>query len=492
MTHSRHPGPGASAARGALQALWLLLLLPGSALGQRITGEVVTLGWAEPVSGALVVLLDARMAAVDSVLSDGSGRYLFVNVKPGEYQLQAVMNGEFSTLSESVRVPSPGGSAEMLLVMPSGLMGQAQSCLAEAAAAGGGVLVGIAFEPVTRSPLPNAAVRVEWVANGQRSVETQTDGRGRYHICSVPANVPLRVSAEVGGRSGAVPDVVVEAASLHRADVPVGLADAAGEPASIEILERRPTSDGEHGQVSGRIVDAASGQPVIAARVSVPGTEEETLTDGGGRFRLDRLAPALHVLEVDRLGYGVQQTSVNVDSRQELVVEMRISAEPVTLPGVSVDARRPLLGLVDAKSSRVVAGADMAAYERRGASLDNVVRERFPIRISTGVFKDGASNRRMTCYESRRVSTFDALAEGTDSITEFPECNMVPVFVDDVPIADPGTFVGHVRIEEYETILYLAPTEVGMRFGLEGNSVGVLLLYTRGRGPFVDRARNVR
>lgn len=469
------------------------LLTPTVASGQPITGRVVQMGWGEAVGGALVVLLDTRLEQIDSVLTDGTGAFAFVDVPAGTYQLQASAEGEFSTLSDAVTVAGAPVS-EILLVMPSVLMNQAMGCLAEAAAAGNGVLVGVAYELATRSPLPGASVRVEWSdSTGARELFATADAQGRYHLCAVPAGSALRARVLALGRTGPGEPLEIEAGSLHRADLALSAASAADQAPRVEILERRPTGEST-GRVTGRLIDDVSGQPVTAAVVAVPQAGVETLTDGGGRFRLDNLAPAVHVVELERLGYGSKSLSLEVQAGAETVVEVGLMAVPVTLAGVSADARRPLLGLglMDTKTSRVVTGADMAAYEQRGATFESVVRERFPILVETGVYQVGDFRFRMTCLESRRVTSLKRVNVQTDTILDYPECAMIPVFVDDAPVAEPGTFVDHIRISDFESIIYLAPTEVGLRYGLEGNSSGVLLLYTRGRGPFVDRARNVR
>lgn len=469
------------------------LLTPSMASGQqRITGQVVQMGWGEAVGGALVVLLDTRLEQVDSVLTDGTGAFAFVDVPAGTYQLQASSEGEFSTLSDAVTVAGAPVS-EIVLVMPSALMNQAMVCLA-GAAAGNGVLVGVAYELATRSPLPGASVRVEWSdSTGDRELFATADEQGRYHLCDVPGGSALRARVLALGRTGPGEPLEIEAGSLHRADLALSAASAADQAPRVEILERRSTGEST-GRVSGRLIDEVSGQPVTAAVVAVPQAGVETLTDGGGRFRLDDLAPAVHVIELERLGYGSQSVSLEVQEGAETVVEVGLMAVPVTLAGVSADARRPLLGLglMDTKTSRVVTGADMAAYEQRGATFESVVRERFPILVETGVYQVGDFRFRMTCLESRRVTSLRRVNTQTDTILDYPECAMIPVFVDDAPVAEPGTFVDHIRISDFESIVYLAPTEVGLRYGLEGNSSGVLLLYTRGRGPFVDRARNVR
>ena len=61
---------------------------------------------------------------------------------------------------------------------------------------------------------------------------------------------------------------------------------------------------------------------------------------------------------------------------------------------------------------------------------------------------------------------------------------MVAVFVDDVEVFDPGSYIDQIRARELETVIYLSPMEAGYRFGLQAAGSGALLIYTRGRGPF--------
>lgn len=467
-----------------------LALRAGPADAQVLSGRVVQMGWAEPVSGALVYLLDEALAQVDSALTDGAGRFVFARVRAGTYQLQASAAGEFSTLSDPLTMAG-ADRADLVLIMPSRLFTMASECLPRAVATGTGVLAGIAFDATSRSPIPTAEILVEWTADGGGSVQTLVDGGGRFTLCGVPAGRPLQVRAVAFGREGDAQEVTIEPGSMHRADLAIAATSGPLTGARLEVVERRPTGT-DRSRVSGRVLDAETGQPVVAAVVAIAGAEDEVLTDGAGRFRIEGVRPAQQLMEIERLGYGQQAASVAVGEGSEVIVEVTLPARPVDLPGVAVDARRPLMGLTAVNSSRIVAGAEMAAYERRGARFESILRERFPIRISHGVFRVGQINRRFTCLESRRVTRFEDRSTGTDTILDYPECEMIPMFVDDVPVADPGTFVDLVHVEDYETIVYLGPTEVGMRYGLEGNSVGVILLYSRGRGPFVDRARNVR
>jgi hypothetical protein len=375
--------------------------------------------------------------------------------------------------------------------MPSVLFTRASDCLPQAVAIGAGVLVGIAYEATTRSPIPAARVRVQWGALESEVLETTADDGGRFHFCSVPGDTPLSVQMSAFGREADAADVTIEGGTMHRSDL--GLTATTGPLLSAELLVlERNASGRDRSRVTGVVVDATTGQPVPAALVSLAGAKEDVLTDGAGRFRIEDVTAADQLMEIERLGYGKQSATVAVGDRSEVVVEVRLPARPVELTGVAVDARRPMLGLIGMNSSRVISGAAMAAYENRGATFESILRERFPIRISKGVFSINDINQRITCLESRRRTSFSDRGSQTDTILSFPECNMIPMFVDDVPVADPGTFVDHVHVEDFETILYLPPTEVGVRYGLEGNSVGVILLYSRGRGPFVDRARNVR
>ncbi|MCX6951181.1 MAG: TonB-dependent receptor plug domain-containing protein, partial [Verrucomicrobia bacterium] len=124
------------------------------------------------------------------------------------------------------------------------------------------------------------------------------------------------------------------------------------------------------GVVQGRVENAARGNYLGNVRVAVTGGGPETLTNGFGEYRLDRVPLGTRTLEASISGYVTQTTTVTV------------TAEPVTadfsLP--AADAGRPdakqtvVLEAFVVESQRTMSGSSVAINERRTAmNLKNVV-----------------------------------------------------------------------------------------------------------------------
>lgn len=75
-----------------------------------------------------------------------------------------------------------------------------------------------------------------------------------------------------------------------------------------------PTAQAQGGGniVSGRVTDAATGQPIQQARVLVAGTQNGTLTAENGRYSLRVTTSGVVSIEVSRIGYEAKKLSVTV------------------------------------------------------------------------------------------------------------------------------------------------------------------------------------
>ena len=75
----------------------------------------------------------------------------------------------------------------------------------------------------------------------------------------------------------------------------------------------------------GKVVDAATGEPLIGAQVVVTGTDQGTITDVDGQYRLG-LAAGTYSLDVQYLGYQAKTVtgiavSGNAPSYQDIALE---------------------------------------------------------------------------------------------------------------------------------------------------------------------------
>ena len=63
--------------------------------------------------------------------------------------------------------------------------------------------------------------------------------------------------------------------------------------------------------VSGRVIDASTGEPIAAAQVAIQGTNRATVTNDNGQFRFDRLGTGEVTVKVVRIGYQSATQAIN-------------------------------------------------------------------------------------------------------------------------------------------------------------------------------------
>jgi TonB-linked SusC/RagA family outer membrane protein len=107
------------------------------------------------------------------------------------------------------------------------------------------------------------------------------------------------------------------------------------------------------GEVAGRVVDAATQQPL--ANVTVTAAERSALTGADGRFRLTGVPAGTHTVRASRLGYDPATQRVTVAAGQTAVVQIAMSVQAVAVEGVVVvgygeQRRRDVTGVVETVS----------------------------------------------------------------------------------------------------------------------------------------------
>jgi hypothetical protein len=211
------------------------------------------------------------------------------------------------------------------------------------------------------------------------------------------------------------------------------------------------------------------------------------VTDAAGRFTLERLAAGAQVLEVEHVAYGRWTEALELGAGAESVVRGELEARPIALGALEVEAeqRREVLSpRVSATSRRVIRGADLAEAQRRGAQVAGLIRERFPglsvielasAGVTTGICVE--SNRRIMSLSPSQVSG----------------CDMVPIVLDGVQIQDASTYLRHLRVDDFESIEFVAASDAQILYGMRaGAAGGALVIWTRGRGPWASERREPR
>ena len=98
-----------------------------------------------------------------------------------------------------------------------------------------------------------------------------------------------------------------------------------------------PVSRGEaqgSGTVTGRVTDAASGNPIAQVRVAVAGTLANALTSDSGRYTVRGISTGTVTLQLNRIGYEAASVTVTVTDGTPAVADVRLKAAAFSLGAV--------------------------------------------------------------------------------------------------------------------------------------------------------------
>lgn len=252
---------------------------------------------AAPVAGAsvcanLVVSAAPLPAAIAQrpacTISDRQGQYKIVNLVAAEYALVAAA----PQFQPGAFHPGPGPSMVTFALAA----GEVRTGVDVALIRGGVEVTGLVRD-ISGGPIAHAQVRASSRALRQSGAVVETDDQGRFSLW-----------ADRGG-------VLVEA----RADGYASNHEYGSAPGTFQIALTPESS------MAGRVVDAATDQPVPGARVELESTASESpgrqadLTDAQGAFRIERLAPGrFTAVATAEHGYGRSDGSTLVGLGQHV------------------------------------------------------------------------------------------------------------------------------------------------------------------------------
>ncbi len=101
---------------------------------------------------------------------------------------------------------------------------------------------------------------------------------------------------------------------------------------------------GDTGKIAGRVLDAATKQPLIGASVQIMGTSLGASTDLDGRYNILNIQPGVYAVRASTIGYQpveVKNNRVSIDLTTEVNFELGEAA--ITTEAVVVMAQRPLV-----------------------------------------------------------------------------------------------------------------------------------------------------
>lgn len=246
-------------------------------------------------------------------------------------------------------------------------------------------------------PVPRATVRV---ATGSPS--TTTDAQGQFRLAGVPAgSARVQVTGDgytpLGFEFAIAANVTVSlkltllpappAAPLPAGDVTAPVAVTAVPPDTIRTPPGRTS-------ISGRVVDSA-GKPIFGASVQAISTNISTVSDSGGRFRVQNLVPGLVFVRVRKIGYLSEYFPLQTESGRvaTLTVKLRPASNAPSLARVEVraDARRDARMVGFYERMRLGNGIFVEREEllrRNTSNVSDVLRGRNGVNI----IRDGNNN----------------------------------------------------------------------------------------------------
>jgi hypothetical protein len=177
--------------------------------------------------------------------------------------------------------------------------------------------------------------------------------------------------------------------------------------AALPLHVRGQTS----GSIIGRVVDAQSGDAIVAATIEVVGTSLRALSGDDGRFIIGSVPPGERTLRIEHLGYKplvLEGVIVRTGRSQEVRVEM--SAAPVRIEGVVVEVERVRLVEPDVSASHDI----IVRRELRELPVDRIqqVLELTP-GVSGGHFRGGRVGQEVYVVDGMELKNqFEAASQG--------------------------------------------------------------------------------
>ena len=302
----------------------------------QIVGVVVDSMNGRYLSGADVVIEGART----TLETDSLGKFKIDSLPPGTYRV-GVFHPLLDTLGIMVATRpfhiGPDSSSFVLLAVPSAATIIRGTCPGRPGAQVQSAVIGHVNDPETLQPVAQAEVSIAWdeievskefgIRRTSRLVRDSTDGSGAFKICGLPRSLRATLQARRG--------------SALTAEIPISLGDK-----PVELLPRTlllsPTDSGRkigNATASGLVV--LEGSPTRAgSRVELVGTDIVAMTDDKGEFTMRNLPSGSRILLARHLGFSPDVVPVDLSSRQQKRVTIKLSKFAEVMDPVLVIARR--------------------------------------------------------------------------------------------------------------------------------------------------------
>lgn len=117
--------------------------------------------------------------------------------------------------------------------------------------------------------------------------------------------------------------------------------------------------------VRGRVIDAATAQPIAEVAVTVQGTRLGALSDAQGRYEIRRVPSGAVTLVAGRIGYATARTPLTLAPGEVRTLDLALAAAGATLGAVTVEAR-------SREREQFTRSADPGLFAVRSETLERV------------------------------------------------------------------------------------------------------------------------
>ena len=311
-------------------------LLAGSKTGKaQIVGVVVDSLNGRYLSGADVVIEGARA----TLLTDSLGKFRIDSLPPGTYRVE-VFHPLLDTLGIMILTQpfhiGPDSSSFVLIAVPSAETLVRRTCPVRPSAQGNSAVIGHVNDPETLQPVAGAEVSIAWtdievskefgVRRTARLVRDSTDGSGAFKICGLPSSLQATLQARRG--------------STVTAEIPISLGDKPAELFARTLLLSPADSGTKSGNVTVSGLVVLEDSPTNAgSRIELVGSDIVAMTNEKGEFTMRNLPSGSKVLLARHLGFGAETVPVDLSSRQQKRVTIKLSKFAEVMDPVLVIAR---------------------------------------------------------------------------------------------------------------------------------------------------------
>jgi protocatechuate 3,4-dioxygenase beta subunit len=254
-----------------------------------ITGTVNDAEDGSPVAGATV------SDGIRTTTTDSTGKYTIADVPPGTYQVTASKSG-YESSSLTVTVSEENSAVANLSLNKIVILG---------------TIAGTVTDTEDGSPIVGAKV-----TDGTRT--TTTDSTGKYTIANVPPGT-YQVTASKAG--------------YHSSSLTVTVLSGGTAVANFSLNEVIVP-----GSITGSVIDAEDGSPIVGATVS-DGTRT-TITDATGEYTIANVPPGTYQVTTSKEGYVSGTLTATLVSGGTSVMNFYLNPKPAPNNTMWVDSIR--------------------------------------------------------------------------------------------------------------------------------------------------------